>query len=261
MAVNGGFIFLHRKLRQSPHFRSSAERGLFVDLLLEAAYEDGVVDWHGVEVPIKRGQVIASLEEIASWTTSKAVTDAQISVVRRILDRWESEHVISRSWPGKSDSPPKTVLGTPPKPITINKFNEYQASQRIPRQGGVSRKRQAHKESKEEEKKESSLSLRSRESSFARFWEIYPRKVGKIKAEESWRRAVAAGADPEKMILALGYWLESDEGRRARRDGYVPHPATWLNHGRYMDEAAQPPARRAARPAEPLRSGSGKPIV
>ena len=72
------------------------------------------------------------------------------------------------------------------------------------------------------------------DESFARFWAAYPRKVGKLAAARAF--AKARGAERLEALLAAlalqktsGEWLR-DSGR------FIPHPATWLNQGRWEDE-------------------------
>jgi hypothetical protein len=70
---------------------------------------------------------------------------------------------------------------------------------------------------------------------FAAFWAAYPEKVGRLKAVESYRQAVARidGPDPPGELLAA---VERAKLSRQWLQGYVPNPATWLNQGRWMDQ-------------------------
>lgn len=71
---------------------------------------------------------------------------------------------------------------------------------------------------------------------FDSFWQAYPRKVGKDAAAKAF-----AKRRPDAALLAA--MLAAVERQKAsadwRRDGgqYIPHPSTWLNEGRWMDEA------------------------
>lgn len=74
---------------------------------------------------------------------------------------------------------------------------------------------------------------------FARFWDDYPKKVGKPAALRAFRAAKINGA-LDRVLEALRTHRESvqwtsDNGR------YIPNPATWLNQRRWEDEA---PKRR-----------------
>lgn len=68
---------------------------------------------------------------------------------------------------------------------------------------------------------------------FDDFWKAYPRKVGKKAAKTAWLKAVKSGVSPEVILNALMKQKESGIWRETR---YTPHPATWLNQGRWDDE-------------------------
>lgn len=68
---------------------------------------------------------------------------------------------------------------------------------------------------------------------FDQFWKLYPRKVGKRAAQKSWQRLTAQEQSDvlEALPDHLKYWkLKNTESE------YIPHPATWLNQGRWEDE-------------------------
>lgn len=75
---------------------------------------------------------------------------------------------------------------------------------------------------------------------FDRFWTLYPRKVGKQAAAKAFTKAlrstdvatIAAG-----LRNATAVWTAT--GTEAR---FIPHPATWLNEGRWADEQPVLPA-------------------
>ena len=70
---------------------------------------------------------------------------------------------------------------------------------------------------------------------FDRFWQTYPRKVGKAKALEAWAKINPRCQLVEQMLETLAWQKESDDWMRdAGR--YVPHPTTWLNQHRWDDE-------------------------
>jgi len=65
---------------------------------------------------------------------------------------------------------------------------------------------------------------------FERWWAAYPRKVGKEAAKRSWLKALKSAKRPEVLLEALAKAIWSDDAK------FIPHPATWLNQGRWMDE-------------------------
>jgi uncharacterized protein YdaU (DUF1376 family) len=79
-------------------------------------------------------------------------------------------------------------------------------------------------------KEDSSLrSLGDCASDFDLWWSAYPRKVGKGHAAKAYAAALRK-APAAKLLSALqGYQFDS-------REKYIPHPATWLNGERWLDE-------------------------
>jgi hypothetical protein len=68
------------------------------------------------------------------------------------------------------------------------------------------------------------------EAGFERFWQAYPRKVGKGVARSAWSKAVKR-TDPDSIISAVIRQKFDD------RERFIPHPSTWLNGERWLDEA------------------------
>lgn len=73
-------------------------------------------------------------------------------------------------------------------------------------------------------------------TAFEAFWKAYPRHVGKLAAIKAYAKArrLASAAD----ILA------GVERYKRLKPAYADfcHPATWLNQGRWLDEADSPQA-------------------
>lgn len=68
-----------------------------------------------------------------------------------------------------------------------------------------------------------------------RFWPRYPRKKGKDAALSKFlSKAKAEGVEPiiSGLEAALAEW-----GRKGTQTEFIPYPATWLNQGRFRDEA------------------------
>ena len=74
-------------------------------------------------------------------------------------------------------------------------------------------------------------------SPFLKFWEIYPRRVGKGAARRAWLKACKLAA-PEAIIEALRAQVNACVfGAEAT---FIPYPATWLNSERWDDELPGP---------------------
>ena len=99
-------------------------------------------------------------------------------------------------------------------------------------------------EAEAEERKSNPLAHRKRRADgspplFARFWEAYPRKVSKGRAEKSFSRINPDEQLVGRIIAAIERAKTSDDWRKDR-GMYIPHPATWLNDRRWEDGESGP---------------------
>lgn len=69
---------------------------------------------------------------------------------------------------------------------------------------------------------------------FEQWWTDYPRKEGKAAAAKAYAKAHTA-VGPEVLTTGLQSSLTLWRAERRERQ-YLPHPATWLNAGRWADE-------------------------
>lgn len=70
---------------------------------------------------------------------------------------------------------------------------------------------------------------------FERFWAVYPRKVAKAKALQSWVKIAPDEGLTGKILAAVERARATEQWRKD--DGeFIPHPATWLNQRRWEDE-------------------------
>ena len=128
--MNNGFIKLYKKMESWQWYKESTTLHLFIDLLLDANYEDSKV---GFEI-IKRGQCLTSLKRISMRT---GLTYRQI---RTCLDKLQKSGEIDKQTTNRYSI------------ITIKNYNDYQNSDKQ-----ATNKRQTNdniKEYKEEKEKE-----------------------------------------------------------------------------------------------------------
>ncbi len=76
---------------------------------------------------------------------------------------------------------------------------------------------------------------------FDRFWEVYPRKVGKPKCLNWFKSHKVTEEFVEEVIKAIELQKTSIEWTKVSRDtgvkgAFIPHPLTWLNRGGWNDE-------------------------
>jgi hypothetical protein len=66
---------------------------------------------------------------------------------------------------------------------------------------------------------------------FDEFWNTYPLKVGKKKAQQAWAKALGE-ASAEEIISGAQRYLEDPN----RSPSFTAHPTTWLNAARWGDD-------------------------
>jgi len=72
---------------------------------------------------------------------------------------------------------------------------------------------------------------------FQGFWVRWPRKVGKLEAEQAWKKHVTP-EDEEPIHKALDWQIPIFETREPE---YIPHAKTWIRNRRWDDEPPTPP--------------------
>ena len=75
-------------------------------------------------------------------------------------------------------------------------------------------------------------------SEFDEFWDAYPSKKGKQEAQRVWNQSRTR---PSLDVLLAA--IEAQRKSRHWREGFIPHPATWLRQGRWEDEVDTAPRR------------------
>lgn len=68
---------------------------------------------------------------------------------------------------------------------------------------------------------------------FAYFYALYPRKQGRRAAEKSWQRLTSQ--EQLDALEGLPNHIEYWKLKQTEKE-FIPHPATWLNQGRWEDE-------------------------
>lgn len=73
---------------------------------------------------------------------------------------------------------------------------------------------------------------------FEKFWDMYPRRIGRRHAEKAWAAAAHKRAFPGEILGGLTAQLP---GLMAKPVQYRPHPSTWLNRDGWLDEPEAAP--------------------
>lgn len=75
---------------------------------------------------------------------------------------------------------------------------------------------------------------------FDSFWQIYPKKIDKGKALSTWNKiCTRKNIEPptfEEIKIAIEQQIKTD---RWKDKTYIPHPTTWLNQQRWLDDPVE----------------------
>lgn len=93
------------------------------------------------------------------------------------------------------------------------------------------------------------ISPKGDDALFEKFWQAYPKRVGKGAALKAWSKIKPKpNADlVEKMLMAIQDQKQSDQWNKDYGQ-YIPNPATWLNQSRWLDEVDEISDPEAFRP-------------
>ncbi|HVJ38337.1 MAG TPA: hypothetical protein VM687_11135 [Stenotrophomonas sp.] len=84
------------------------------------------------------------------------------------------------------------------------------------------------------------------DAAFAEFWKAYPRKEAKGAARKAFAKRKPDRALLDRILAAIDQQQSGDQWQR----GFVPHPATWLNQERWLDEPLVARSHRHELPRE-----------
>lgn len=90
-----------------------------------------------------------------------------------------------------------------------------------------------------EKEKENTPKPPKGDSRFDSFWEAYGHKIGKLKAQKAFKKAIKNGLPGSDTLITI-ISKQKEQRERLRASGAFvpewPNPATWLNGGRWEDE-------------------------
>lgn len=265
-----GYIKLHREIQQHPIWVGERfSRGqAWVDLLLSAQHAGRSFRVRGNLVTLSRGQVGHSKSYLAGrWKWDR-------KTVQRFLDDLQDDGMITQqkskvvtvvtiinygTWQDRQID--ETAGGGQQNPQQDGQQKGQQNPQQAPQQKGHKQEGEEREEGKErEEQQETSSSTdvdgvddnskpkkRKKHSyppAFDKWLWVYPRRVGKLAALKAWERAlvrIQAEHDVdryeaiERLNQAAYEFAMSAAGKKGTG---TPHPASWLNAGRWDDDRA-----------------------
>ena len=70
-------------------------------------------------------------------------------------------------------------------------------------------------------------------SNFLKFWEKYPKKIGKGSAFASYQKIKLPRPSLDILLNAV---TEQNKSKQWQNNQFIPNPSTWLNQRRWEDE-------------------------
>lgn len=212
-----GWIKIHRSILNWEWWDDANTFKLFMYLLLTVNTEDK--KWHGTQ--IKRGQIITSIPKLSE------ITKLSRQSIRTSLNHLKSTGELT------DQSTNRFRL------ITLVNYNKYQSRQSEltgKSTGQLTVKQQASNRlltpTKEYKNNKNNKKYNNGHVEFESFWTLYPRKIKKQKALETYIKITDKHEDIMKGLNAyLREWK-----RKGTEMQYIPHPVTWLNQQRWNDE-------------------------
>ena len=228
---NAGNFSVSRSIWTSDLFAREpfTEREAWIWMISSAVWRDKTTRVGHYIIELERGQLCYSIRFLAkAWGWSKSRVD-------RYLKRLETMNATC----SKIGTPIGTGAGTPPMVITICNYNEYQLTpEKAGHTPGQSTGQKRDRSGTNKNTVNTVNTDRDTEVSlphFDRFWNLYPRKVGKGQAQAAWK-AAAKKVDPQLIIEGLQIHMPDLTDKPPQ---FIPHPATWLNGERWADQLEQ----------------------
>lgn len=115
--ITGGYVMIARKIRKSSLWLSlkSAHRLVMLEILLQAQWQDVEVVRNGEVIPLKRGQLATSYQQLIDDIGDKDIT---IKIVRTAIDKMERGKFLA-----KDEAVQKAKKGLL---LTVDKYGFYQ---------------------------------------------------------------------------------------------------------------------------------------
>lgn len=221
MRIKGGYILLSRQIDNSDVMKMPpATRELWLYILRKVNHSD--------YKNLKRGENIFHYEDIQndlSW---------YIGYRKVMYKKYEIAKSLRRLCESNMIATTKTTRGVIIKVLRYDDFqNPANYESNSEGQAKAMRKQQSsstiYKKNKEE--KECNKYI----CSFETFWNKYPKKVGKTKAEVSYSRKATSKEKEQQIFDGLEKYIKKWKLENTDKQ-YIPNPTTWLNQERWNDE-------------------------
>jgi hypothetical protein len=211
---NNGYIKLHRKSLESVVFENPNTWKVWCYCMLRANHKKTMVQFEGEEIILNPGQFITGRYHGAEGCKMKPSTfNDQIRKLKKL-----------KNLNTKSDNK-KTI-------ITIVNWVFYQCNGETP---GINSDNDPTTTQHRQECKNDNNVKNMYGQWFESFWDNFPKKVNKKKAELIFHKVCKDDETFQKINSALSSQKLSEQWNK-NNGQFIPHPSTWLNGERWNDQ-------------------------
>jgi len=212
--MSEGWVKIHRKLLDNPVVCKDTDYlAIWIFLLLNATHKEMPFMFNGKKIILKPGQLITCKSSICS---KLSVNESKIF---RVLKLFESEQQIEQQ------------ITRHGRLVTLLKWSDYQQDERLNEQQ-VNDQRTTSERLVNANKNVKNDQECKNEIFFNAFWAAYPNKKAKKDAIKAFAKIEMTESLLQEIITAVNRMKET----RNWQEGFIPHPATYLNGERWKDE-------------------------
>ncbi len=237
-----GWISIHRKIQNSFVWTDPNLLKLWLYCLMKARHTDGKIPWNGNELTLSSGEFVTGTDTLAFEFNKGMSRDKRVSP--RSVWRWVHKFEKNEMLTIKST--------TQYSVISITNWGQYQGNDKrmsnesqtsvipVSTNNNVNNDNKNHRSSVDDRKP-------SLESNFNLLWKLYPRKEGKKKALDAYKRAIKKGVTNKQIqdgIVAYKKQLSLNDTPKE----FTKQGGTWFfNFGWDDDYSTEPQGLRKQR--------------
>ena len=223
-----GWISLHRKLRDNAIYSKSNYLHIWIEILLKVNHKEKKIIWNNETFTIEEGGGIFSQKKISEEL------GIPIGTVHNCLKWLKAESMIEIKTTTKFTY------------IKVLNWNEYQeVESKVENRMKTKRKQNETNNNDNNDNNDNKKEKREskQEKAFNIFWEEYPRKIGKSKSKELFKKIILSRKELKErneLFKEIIYAIRKQKKSKAWEDiKFIPHPTTWLNQGRWEDSLSK----------------------
>lgn len=215
-----GFIKLHRKVQKHWIYdekRKFSKYEAWLDMLMMANHKDNKFVLGNELIELTKGQFVTSeLKLMERWDWGKAK-------LRSFLELLEKDEMIVKISDRK-----KTTITI----CNYSLYHAYETENRPQADHEQTASRPLADTNKNVKKEKKEKDIHQIDSQFAEFWDLYPNKKGKAKAEKLFKTKLKKHSF-ESIMVGLRNYVDFVKDREKK---HILHGDTFLNQDRFLDE-------------------------